>query len=384
MKRICIVTTMWSSIRNWIEPVLPYYQKNNIDVSIVCNMDQAFQKYLNEKYPYVHTFSYPFPRGAKLLKTIKSINFLTKFFKREQFDLVQYSTPNASFYASVATKKAKIKQRLYCQWGMVYVTQKGIKRIIFKTIEKITCKNSTFVQPDSVGNLDFCQKNNFYSKEKSCVIWNGSAKGIDLKKYNLSEKEKNSKEIKEKYRIDDKNIVLGFVGRLGKEKGCNELFSCYRRIHLEYPNTTLLFVGPIEKEKTIQKDLLDYFKNEKSIIITDRVTDVEKYISAMDIFVLPSYREGFGMSVIEASSLEVPVICTKYPGPSSAAINGKTGILIEPKSEEELYKAIAKLINDPELRKYYGSNGRVFVETHFEQKQFLDKLIKNRLELLND
>lgn len=375
---------MWSSIRNWIEPFLPFYNESGIDVSIICNMDSSFKNYLNEKYPYIHTISLPFPRGVSILGSLKSIHLLKNIFKNEKFDLVQYSTPNASFYAAIAAKKAKIKRRLYCQWGMVFISQKGIKRLVFKIIEKIICKKSTFVQPDSFGNLEYCRKNGFYTEEKSCVIWNGSAKGLDLEKYDLLNKNIFNEEIRNKYNIPDSAIVLGFVGRLGQEKGCNELFSVFQKIRQKYNNVKLLFVGPIEKENTIKPELLHYFKTCEDIIITDRVTEVEKYFSAMDIFVLPSYREGFGMSVIEASSLKIPVICTKYPGPSSAVIDGKTGLLIEPRNIDQLFNAICLLIDDATQRTKLGQNGRKFVETHFEQKKFISLLIANRLKMLNE
>ena len=97
--------------------------------------------------------------------------------------MVQYSTPNASVYGSIAAKRAGIPIRLYCQWGMVYVTSRGLKRTFYKFLEKTTCRLSTIVQPDSIGNLEFCRKEKLYDDKKSEVIWNGSAKGVDLSKY---------------------------------------------------------------------------------------------------------------------------------------------------------------------------------------------------------
>ncbi len=382
MKKICIITTMWSSINNWIKPFLNDYNSNNFDVTIVCNMNESFAQELKKEFPFIHTYAIPFPRGINFLGSLKSINILYKFFKQEKFDMVQYSTPNASFYASVAAKKAKIPVRLYCQWGMVYVTQKGIKRKIFKTIEKTICKNSTNIQPDSVGNLEFCRKEGFYDESKSCVIWNGSAKGIDLSAYDDTKKLEFAKEIKEKYSIKDDEIVIGFVGRLGREKGCNELFYVFREIKKEVPNSKLLFVGPIEKENTIDPELLEYFWSCDDIIKTDRVSNVEKYISAMDVFVLPSYREGFGMSVVEASAMRVPVVVTKYPGPSCAMIDGVTGISVEVKAIDELKDAIMKIILNNDLALEMGNNGREFVVNSFDQQQFKKKYIENRLALL--
>lgn len=382
MKKICIITTMWSSITNWIKPFLNEYNNHQIDVTIVCNMDKEYEEKLKEEFPFVYTKRIPFPRGIKLFGSLKSIIQLKKFFKNEKFDLVQYSTPNASFYASWAAKACRVPVRLYCQWGMVYITQKGIKRKIFKWMEKTICKKSTMIQPDSFGNLEFCIKEGFYDTSNSCVIWNGSAKGLDLRLYDISKKEDYKREIKEKYSISEKEVVIGFVGRLGREKGCNELFYVFRNIKKDYPNAKLLFVGPIEKEETIEAELLEYFKTCDDIIKTGRVSDVQKYFSAMDIFVLPSYREGFGMSVVEASAMGVPVVATKYPGPSGGMIDGVTGIAVDIKDSVGLEKAIRFLLSNKDKAMGMGKAGRDYVVESFDYEIFKQKYIDNRLSLL--
>lgn len=382
MKKICIVTTMWSSINNWIKPFLNEYAERGVDVSIACNMDAEYENNLKEEFPYIHTYPMPFPRGINILGSIKSIRLLKRLFKKEKFDMVQYSTPNASMYASFAAKSAKIPVRLYCQWGMVYVTMSGIKRKIFKAIERMVCRFSTQIQPDSTGNLEFCRKEGLYDETKSLVIWNGSAKGLDLTAFDVSKKAEYSKEIKGKYGIPEYVPVIGFVGRLGKEKGCNELFVAFKALKEQFPTLKLLFVGPIEKEDTIEPELLAYFRECDDIIKTGRVTNVEKYTSAMDVFVLPSYREGFGMSVIEASVMEVPVVVTKYPGPSSAMEEGVTGISVPVKDSDALTLAIADLLKDREKSFSMGRAGRIFVEQNFEQKEFIRRYMENRMNLL--
>lgn len=382
MKKICIITTVSSSIDNWIKPFLEEYHKIGVQVTVVCNMTQDYEEKLKREFPFVRVHSIAFPRGISLFGSLKSIKELSRFFKKEKFDMVQYSTPNASFYAATAAKKNKIPVRLYCQWGMVYISQKGIKRKIFEWMERRICKYSTNVQPDGLGNLEFCRKHKFYSEEKSCIIWNGSAKGIDLTSYDIEKKQVYASEIRQKYHIDEHCRIIGFVGRLGKEKGCNELFKAFQILKQEYKDVKLLFVGPIEKENTIEPNLLSYFKNCDDIIKTGRVQNVEKYMAAMDIFVLPSYREGFGMSVVEAQAMEIPVVVTKYPGPSSGMIEGKTGYAIKIGSVTEIVEKVKCFLQSEELRKEFGKQGRVYVEKMFERGQFTQKYMQNRKELL--
>lgn len=381
-KKICIVTTVESSIENWITPFLDEYHKQGIDVTVVCNMTEAQESSLKSRYCYLHTESIDFPRGINFSGSLKSVVSLVKLFKKSHFDLVQYSTPNASMYASIASFLARVPVRLYCQWGMVFMSMSGVRRSVFMTIEKLVCRLSTQVQPDSEGNLDYCRNHGFYDQAKSNVIWNGSAKGLKLDKFDISKKDEFSREIKARYNIPETSPVVGFVGRLGRDKGCNELFSAFRNILTENPKAVLLFVGPLEKRATIDHELLEFFDSCESIIKTDRVADVCKHMAAMDVFVLPSYREGFGMSVVEASAMAVPVITTEYPGPSSAVLPSKTGLVVPVGDAGALESAILKLLDSPALAKKLGENGRSFVVDSFDFEIFKNKLIADRLRLL--
>ena len=157
----------------------------------------------------------------------------------------------------------------------------------------------------------------------------------------------------------------------------------FKNVKKEFQTAKLLFVGPIEKKETINPDMLEYFETCNDIIKTDRVSHVEKYISAMDVYVLPSYREGFGMGVIEASAMGVPVVVTKYPGPSSAMEEGVSGFSVPVKDVRMLTEYILYFLRNPAAAKQMGMQGRKWVETRFDQKIFIQKYMENRMNLLN-
>lgn len=380
--KLCIVTTMWSSINNWIKPFLNAYHEAGVDVTIVCNMDSDYEAELHRTYPWIHTRAIDFPRGMSAFGSLRSIFRLRKVLRSGRFDMVQYSTPNASLYGAVAGWMAQVPVRLYCQWGMVYVTRKGLARKVLRAVEATVCRLSTRVQPDSRGNLDFCRAEGLYSEAKSEVIWNGSAKGLDLSAYDIASREQWRSDMRRQLEIADDAPVLGFVGRLGREKGCNELFTAYRELKKRYPELRLLFVGPIEKEETIEPELLEFFRSDPGIIITGRVSGVERYMAAMDVFALPSYREGFGMSVVEASAMGLPVVTTAYPGPSSAMEEGVTGYTVPVGDSRALADTIARFLDDPALGRRMGEQGRRWAEANFEFGEFSRRYIANRLDLL--
>lgn len=375
-KKICFVVTVALAAKNFLQWSFEDMHNAGYDISLICDMDEEYIKSLPE---FVHTYPMAMERGVDVRGMQRAIKQMTEIFKREKFDIVQYSTPNASLYASIAAKKAKIPVRLYCQWGMVYLGFSGIKKSIFKFIEKYTCKNSTDVQPDSKGNLDFCRENGFYSEKKSRIVWNGCANGLNVSKFDLSKKDGYREEIRKKYGFSDSDIVLGFLGRIGRDKGFNELMLAFKQLKEKYPFVKLLYVGYNEKPDTVDQNLLKYFDDCEDIISTNGwVDDPQRYLSAMDIFMFPSYREGFGNVVIEAEAMAVPVVVSDIPGPQNGMVDGVTGFKVPAREVLPLVEKTSVLIEDDELREQFGKAGAKFVVDNFDSRVLIKKIIENR------
>ena len=376
MKKICFITTVSSTIKSFILNTAEYlYENGQYDITFICNYDEELIKCIPS---YIHYMPIKMKRGVSL-DGIKAIIKFYKIFKKEKFDLIQYSTPNAALYASIAGRLAKVKVRLYCQWGIRYVGFKGIKRQLFKVLEKKVCNNSTWIEPDSFGNLKFSHDENLYTDSNSSVIWNGSANGIDLKRFDINKKQIWNNEIRKKYNLNN-NIIIGFIGRLEKDKGINELFEAFR--NLNYNNVKLMIVGAEDKRETINGQLYKWAKSCKNIIFTGKVSDVEKYYSTFDIFVLPSYREGFGTVVIEAEAMGVPVIVTNIPGSTDAMIKNETGLIVNKGDSISLQLAIEKLIKNQEMRDEMSENAVKFAREKFENKKLFEFIFKDRERLL--
>lgn len=375
-KKICFVVTVSMTVDQFLRFGFEEFHNNGYDISLVCDMDEEYVAGLPD---YVHPYPIKMSRGIDPSGLVNAIKTMKRIFTENKFDIVQYSTPNAAFYASIAAKKAKIPIRLYCQWGLVYLGFSGLKRTIFKTIEKIICKKSTDVQPDSKGNLDFCRENGFYNAEKSRVVWNGSANGIDINKFDYSNKEIWKKQIRQEYNIPDNKIILGFLGRVGKDKGFEELMAAFKTLKSKYSDIVLIYVGPNEKPDTVSQESLKYFEDCPDIIYTGGwVDDAERYYAAMDIFLFPSYREGFGNVVIEAEAMGVPVVVSDIPGPQNGMVDGVTGFKVPARTVEPLVEKTLVLIEDKALREQFGKAGAKFVVENFDSKVLINKIIENR------
>ena len=379
MKKICFVTTASGTLKAFVLNTAKYIHENtDWDITFICNYDKQFE----EKLPdCIHYIPVKMERGINL-GGIKAIAELKRIFKREKFDLIQYSTPNASLYASVAGKLAKVPVRLYCQWGMVFVGFSGIKRRIFKLMEKFICKLSTWIEPDSKSNLKFSHEQGLYPEDKGSVIWNGSASGVNLQKFDISQKSDYRKAIRSQYQISEDAFVYGFVGRITRDKGINELLSAFKQLSPE--NSYLMLVGSEEINKNIDFDLFNWSKSAENVIYTGSTSVVEQYLSAMDVYILPSYREGFGSCVIEAEAMGLPVIVSNIPGPTDAMLKDETGLVVEKADVRSLKEAMEIIRNDRELYQSLASNTLAFAENNFEQGKLFEHIIEDRKKLLGE
>jgi len=345
MKKVCMITTISATLKSFVVETAKYlHEKCGYDVTLVCNNDPAFQQSLPE---YIHFIPVPMSRGINF-SGFKSIKIFKKLFKEQQFDMVQYATPNASFYASIAAKSVKVPFRVYCQWGIRYVGFSGIKRKIFKFLEKIVCKKSTHVFAVSPKNMQFAIDEKLYKPNKAQVIGNGGTIGVDMDEYDISKKQLWRDEIRSKYGIKSDEVTFGFVGRISVDKGVKELLSAFKDASSKVDNLKLLVVGPTDDDADEMKEILDWANSSKNVVFTGRVnnTEIKKYYSAMDVLVHPTYREGFGMVIQEAGALAVPVITTKIPGASEVMVNGESCVLVDPRNQSQLEDAMTSIKGD--------------------------------------
>ena len=379
MKKICFVTTVPITLNAFVLPTLRYlHEHTDWELCVMCDEDPQFRSALPE---YIRYIPVSMKRGISF-SGIGAMLKMVKIFRKEKFDLVQYSTPNASLYASMAAKMAGVPVRLYCQWGIAYVGFQGFRRKIFKAVEKLVCGMSTQVEPDSFGNLEFSRKEGLYDESKSSVIWNGSASGVDLKKFDISQKSRWREEIRSQWNIPQDAMVYSFVGRITGDKGINELFAAFQALRQENDNIYLMLVGFAEKADSVNQELYEQVLADSNVRFCGYTNVVEQYLSAADVYILPSYREGFGSAVVEAEAMGVPVIVSDIPGPTDAMRRDETGLVVRKADVETLRDAMLRLYDDAELRQRMGEAAYRFASEHFEQTQLAEHILQDRKRLL--
>lgn len=377
-KKICFCTTIGGTIKAFLIDLSNYLvEHENYDVTWISGEDESLFKYTNE---HIHYIPLKMKRGIAM-DGIKVIWQMYRIFRREKFDIVQYSTRNAGTYASTASWMAGIKTRLYCQWGMMFIALKGLKRALLKLDEKLIVSLSTVVESESFSMYETAIKHGIYKPRKASVVWNGSACGVNLDKYILSNKPSWRKEIRQKYGISDDARVFGYCGRITRDKGLNELFAAFKQV-IEDTNRKkdayLLIIGNNDNAETINTELFAWAKSSPNVKFTGYTDNVPKYYSALDVFTSLSYREGFGLVVIEAAAMGIPGIVSDALGQRDTIEHGKTGYSVRTYHTEDVVEAMNFFIEHPEKAIEMGVNARKVVEEKYEQKELFRRLAEHR------
>ena len=376
MIKICYVVTIPLTIESFFIPQLQYLAANGFDVTVVCSNDSRLQEKLGES---IRFYPIDIPRGVSVGGSIDTLKALTHFFKKEKFDLIQYSTPNAAFYSSIAAKKADCKVRNYHLMGLRYLGASGMGRTILKALERIACHNSTSIECVSKSNMEMGIEEGLFPKEKVTVVWNGSTGGVNLSRFNFSKRQQWRMEGRKELGYNDSDFVYGFVGRITKDKGIDELLSAFLELK---DNSKLLLVGNIEDGNHLDVELLTKAQQKSNINFHSFVSDIERYYAAIDVLVLPSYREGFGNVVIEAGAVGTPAIVTDIPGPTDTIDRDKTAIVVPAKDSAALAEAMKRIPTMNYIT--MGQNAAKFAKEMFDSKVLCEKILERKHVLLGE
>ena len=278
--------------------------------------------------------------------------------------IVHGNTPKASLLSMTAAWITRRPVRIYMCHGLRYQGTHGKLRKLLMLMEKIACSCATHVISVSKGVADIMVADGLCKKEKMNVIGYGSSGGVDMEKFNPEKVDSN---VRKELGILKDTFVYAFVGRIVGDKGVNELVGAFNRINEKYRNIQLLLVGPKENEQDpISEKTASIIEKNPSIHAVGMQQDVRPYLKAANAFVLPSYREGFGMVLIEAGAMGLPCITTNITGCNEIIIPEKNGTIVEPRNEEALYEEMKRWLENRENVSKMAGNARKMVAERYE------------------
>jgi len=330
----------------------------------------------------IKTFFIPMRRPISLFYDIVSLFRFIKLFLVERPDIVHGNTPKASLLSMVSAKLSGVKVRIYMCHGLRYQGTTGIMRLLLMKMEKITCACATEVICVSKGVRNILIEDGICAKNKAVVIHHGSASGIDLDYFKIDSSLQNT-DVREKLGISLTDFIFIFVGRIVKDKGVNELISSFEKLHSQINSVHLILVGSEEKDlNPISKKNRETIETHLNIHAVGRQIDIRPYLLSSDAFVLPSYREGFGMVLLEAGAMGLPCITTNISGCNEIVIHGENGEIIPPRDENALYEKMKDWVVHKDKLAYMSSHARSFVENRFDKKTVWLKLLDEYNRLL--
>jgi glycosyltransferase involved in cell wall biosynthesis len=357
-----------------------YFNDLGYRMHVICSPSEQLEKYSQEKkFSYKEVFIL---RSISFVQDIKSIISIYRYIKSEKIDIVVGHTPKGALLSMIAAFISKVPSRIYFRHGLVYETAEGFKRKLLIFIDKLTAMLATQIVCVSPSVCQRSIEDKLNPERKQVLLSHGTCNGIDTNRFESNKIDSESKNnLKVKLGIPENAFVIGFTGRLVRDKGIIELVDAFDNLSKKYNNLFLLLVGMIEERDALPLEIVKKINENKHIIHTGFVDNsvIEYYYSLMDVFTLPSYREGFPTSVLEASSMELPVITSKATGCKDSIIDNKTGIFVNHNSKE-LSNAIDTFIIDKSKQKEFGSAGRQFVSKYFDQKiiwNCIEKLYKD-------
>ena len=353
-------------------------------VSIITSPAKPYEKEIT--FEPMHTLiEVEIPRGIEIINDFKALTALYLSFRTKGFDVIHSTTPKAGLLSSIAGFLARTPLRIHTFTGQTWVETKGFKRAFFKFLDKLIIKLNHHCYADSKSQMQFLISEGICNQNDISVLGEGSLAGVNLDRFNSENfPDKTIKELRKALKINEKSLVIIFVGRITKDKGIIELLKAFNILLSKNVDVSLLLVGPLDGELTVEGVSLEsYISSNDRIIATGFTDSPEKYLSIADIFCLPSYREGFGTVIIESAAMGLPSVASNIYGLSDAVQNGDTGILVDVKNVTSLVNALTLLTSDHMLRAEMGVNAKNRAKSDFSSNK-VNKLVFDEYNRLMD
>jgi glycosyltransferase involved in cell wall biosynthesis len=311
---------------------------------------------------HVTVHAVPMARRVAPWSDFVSLLRLTFTLARIWPDVVQAGTPKAALLGTLAAWFLRVRTRIYYVHGLPLLTARGLSRWILLATEKLTCATATHVICVSHSVRGELIAHGLCKARKAIVLANGSSNGIDTAWFSrarvASLPGETRDEVRDRLGIPRDALVVGFIGRLGRDKGIGELQRAWQDVRQRCASAYLLVVGPPELTDPPDEGALASLASDPRVRMIGEDWNTAPLYMAMDVFCLPSYREGLPNVVLEAGAMELPVVGFQVSGMVDAVDHGRTGRLVRPLDVAALVEALHGYLRDADLRARHGAAGR--------------------------
>jgi glycosyltransferase involved in cell wall biosynthesis len=315
----------------------------------------------------VEAIPIPMRRPLAPIADLVSLVCLWRFLGKRRPDVVEFSTPKAGLLGSLAAWLRRVPHRVYLLRGLKLETSTGMKRGMLLLAERLAAACAHVVLCNSESLHARALALGIAPARKLVVLGEGSSQGVDTARFAPG-----PTDVRKRLNLEPDALVIGFVGRLTRDKGVPELMEAFEMVRAVEPSARLLLVGWFdEAEDALEPGLRARIVAHPHIRCTGFVGDTAAYYRAMDLMVLPTRREGFPNAVLEAAATGVPVITTSATGSRDSVVDEVTGLLIAPGSPSAIAGAVLTLLHDPARRLRMGHAARGWTCERFESNRVL-------------
>ncbi len=336
-----------------------------------------------ERREKIKVHSVSIERSISPVRDLVSLWRLWRVLRQERPDIVNSHTPKAALLGTLAARAVGVKVVLLSIFGVRQMTKTGVSHRLLDFTSWLSCKLADRVWCDSFSIRDYIVAQQLCVFKKTIVLRAGSVMGVDARKvFSPSELDADTRsEARAEHGIPSDAMVMGFVGRITADKGMRELASAWRSLRSRYPMLHLMLVGPFDTTDPLSAEDETLFRTDNRIHLTGLRDDVAQQLAAMDLFVMPSYREGFPVVNLEAAAMALPVVSTRIPGCVDSVHDGVTGTLVPPRDADALRDAIETYLEDPSLRERHGQAGRQRALQEFRPEDIWESLYQLYMDL---
>jgi len=425
----------------FLQGQLEYFQDKGFEVTVVSPAGKQLAELAQGEG--LRVIELPMARKIAPVRDLLSLVRLWRLVRALCPTVTNVGTPKAGLLGGFAAWVNRVPCRFYTLRGLRFETTKGLKRRLLVYAERLACRFAHRVICVSKSVREKAVAAGITSPEQTVVFGSGSSNGVDASRFAPTpEMMRRAAVLRCELGIPPHAPVVGFVGRLTRDKGVPELMVAFLRLSVQFPDLRLLLLGRFEDEDPLPVATRRHLETHPNVILVGhqlgklsmglhhrqlvpvggqyrkrlrpqnqqpsagRVTRLDQranerrlanqggedwpvefeltapYYALMDVFVLPTHREGLPNVVLEAQAAGRPVVAARATGVVDVIVNGETGLLFPVGDASALADALARLLTDKELAKDLGRAGQERVKCEFRQEQIWEALYQEYVGFL--
>ena len=357
------------AVRQFLPELLEAVRSRGLQPVVVAPLAEQ-QAEFADSFPGVDFRHVSIEREIAPLSDLIALFHMLRLLREIQPAVSDASTPKMGLLGGLAAWLAGVPKRIYTLRGLRYQTARGWKRALLIVCEKVACRMAHQVICISRGVRDAALNDGIAPAEKLALLGERGSEGIAIPT-EPAIRDSQIAEFRQRLQIPDSAKVIGFVGRLTRDKGVCELVECVRTLQARQRAVHLLLLGEFERGDPVDAGTAEFIRTSPAVHWMGFVPNPQPFYRLMDLFVFPTYREGLPKVLMEAAAQGAPIVSTRATGVCDIIEDGLNGVLVPPGDSRALTAAVSDLLDHPEKARRLADAGSALIREHFDNSVYL-------------